>query len=182
MKESERTLLFALAELRRGNCAWDAFQAAIKAAYADQQTAEPKPSGGVSEEISLRARNAFYDALSGWNLGTKMEAMDAFTSAVPYITAAKDAELAAVIRDNDAKMAEIERLKAEVKFLKDDAGGYLKVLLDTQRLAIERGRELEAIRNPDIDAAADAGLAAFHRTHADSRMQWRAIARAILKR
>lgn len=115
MKESERTLLFMLAERQRGNCDWDAFQSAIKAAYADQQPAEQKPSVGVSEEMAagiLAGERALYDQSFcpvESQYGRTMIAQAVVRAAAPYLTAAKDAELAAVIADNDAKMAAIAK-------------------------------------------------------------------------
>lgn len=74
-------------------------------------SAEPKPSEG--------AFKAAWDAYTSVrHKDTDTEAMRrAIEAAIPYIAAAKDADIATVIRDNDEKMAEIARLKKALQVI-----------------------------------------------------------------
>lgn len=168
MTESERALLLAVGywaigacdigsgHLRRIN---DAYIEANKAA----KPAEPKPS---ARTLPQRLRSNSYNAPTWNDCDVMREAAHALEN--------KDAEIAAVIRDNDAKMVEIERLKAE-------------------RLALRA--KLADPRNPDIEAAAkrlekiDVPFSVFHHNYGMASHVGRlndvgriAVARAILTR
>lgn len=109
--------------------------------------AEPKPSAGVSEEVVDAALHAYKEwfALDPLEDRPSAKAMlrEIIEAAAPYIRA-KDSDLAAVIRDNDAKMAEIERWKKSAERLSEQTNECLRLYI----------RSLETrLRTPGADDA-----------------------------
>lgn len=139
--------------------------------------AEPKPSAST---LPQRLRANSYNAPTWTDCDAMREAAHALEN--------KDAEIAAVIRDNDAKIDEIERLKTECADWKRRAERQFDA---SQTLAGELGK----LRNPDIKAAAKrleniaVPITSFHRHFGASSHIGEltdvgriAVARAILTR
>lgn len=116
-----------------------------------QSHAEPKPSVGVICELgALIAKPPTLGEVSGPCYFVSRRLLKETVAAL----LAKDAEIATVIRDNDAKIEEIERLKAKLHSRYLIAQGAINARQEMEAEATRLMRENEALRNPDIKAAA----------------------------
>lgn len=117
-----------------------------------QSHAEPKPSVGVIYELgALIAKPPTLGEVSESCYFVSRRLLKETVAAL----LAKDAEIATVIRDNDAKIEEIERLKAKLHSRYLIAQGAINARQEMEAEATRLMRENEALRNPDIKAACE---------------------------
>lgn len=135
----------------RGQTYHDLGHLAIKLRAAQPHT-EPKPSVGVICELgALIAKPPTLGEVSGPCYFVSRRLLKETVAAL----LAKDAEIATVIRDNDAKIEEIERLKAKLHSRYLIAQGAINARQEMEAEATRLMRENEALRNPDIKAACE---------------------------
>lgn len=178
MTESERALLLAVGYWAIGECDIgsghlrrinDAYVEANKAA----KPAEPKPSGSITLPPVAPSPEAIrdFERRAGRAVNAKEAEPKPSASTLPQRLRAnsynaptwndcdvmreaahalenKDAEIAAVIRDNDEKMVEIGRLKEQCSI-------YEKIGLARGREIVRINEALDELRNPDIEAACE---------------------------
>lgn len=160
---------------------------------AAQAHAELKPSAGVSDNyygpgVSTEAVKVATRALSLAVPGVHFVYTDvrkALEAAAPLICAAKDADTATVIADNDETMAKIDRLRRSLELYRDD----IHIMREREQNWIgERNvmrAEINALRHRDIDAAAERSFKIYSTTRrwADEPLPvkawWRNIVRAV---
>lgn len=147
MTESERVLLILTAMHTRDALDGAGYTASAKtlaeAIKSAQPTAQPKAD---ASSLPRRLRVNSYNALTWIDCDVMREAAHALEN--------KDAEIAAVIRDNDAKLAEIERLRKANGNLAVNCSNYRDEADSWRQRAQELEAHNDAPRNPDIEAAA----------------------------
>lgn len=137
--------------------------------------AQPKPGAGAFERAVEIACHVYSGRSENWSREFVAQMRSVITAITPIICAGKDSDTTTVIRDNDAKMEEIERLKRSLELYRADIH-LMREREETwvaERTAMRW--EIGTIRHPDIDAAAWRGSEEFKRPGST----WISVVRAV---
>lgn len=149
--------------------AWDGYHSG----HGTRTTGDINQLKAALEAAAPYIRSAELTHTHSLNAGLRLEnsGLKIHANILKQKLAAKDADITTVVRDNDAKMAEIKRLKTLVEEYR------LEACAETSR-ANDYVLQLNPRRHPDIKAAAERARQAWFNGKGQS--YWEDVARAVL--